>query len=151
MFYYLKYMLANVSGDLSQGASDLSNITSDLSNGGLGGGGGDNWLTKLGPFLMLGAFALVFYFFLLRPEQKKKKQAQEQRDAMKVGDTVITIGGITGEIEKIRNETITIYTGNCSMDVQKWAVRTIEADELTEEPEEKATKLNGEETKTNKK
>lgn len=94
------------------------------------GNNSGNWLSSLTPILMLAVFAAVFYFVLIRPEKKRKKQAQEQRDAMKVGDTVVTIGGITGEIESIRNETITIFTGNCSMDVQKWAVRTVEADEL---------------------
>lgn len=94
------------------------------------GGNTGSWLSSLSPILMLAVFAAVFYFVLIRPEKKRKKQAQEQRDAMKVGDTVVTIGGITGEIESIRNETITIFTGNCSMDVQKWAVRTVEADEL---------------------
>lgn len=89
-----------------------------------------SWLSSLSPIIMLVIFAAVFYFVLIRPEKKRKKQAQEQRDSMKVGDTVVTIGGITGEIESIRNETITIFTGNCSMDVQKWAVRTVEADEL---------------------
>lgn len=95
-----------------------------------GGGNSGSWFSSLSPIIMLAVFAAVFYFVLIRPEKKRKKQAQEQRDAMKVGDTVVTIGGITGEIESIRNETITIFTGNCSMDVQKWAVRTVEADEL---------------------
>lgn len=94
------------------------------------GGGSGSLLSSLTPIIMLAVFAAVFYFVLIRPEKKRKKQAQEQRDAMKIGDTVVTIGGITGEIESIRNETITIFTGNCSMDVQKWAVRTVEADEL---------------------
>lgn len=97
---------------------------------GSGDGNTGSWLSSLSPIIMLVIFAAVFYFVLIRPEKKRKKQAQEQRDAMKVGDTVVTIGGITGEIESIRNETITIFTGNCSMDVQKWAVRTVEADEL---------------------
>ncbi len=98
-------------------------------------GGARNWLSTLSPLLMLALFALVFYFVLIRPEKKRKKEAQEQRDAMKIGDTVITIGGITGEIERIMKDTVTIYTGNCSMDIQKWAIRTVEADELTEEEE----------------
>jgi len=76
---------------------------------------------------------LVFYFFILRPEKKRKKEAQAQRDAMRVGDTVITIGGITGEVESIRTETITIFTGNNSIDVQKWAIRSVEPAEEYED------------------
>lgn len=108
--------------------SSVADATSDGSAADLGNK--SSWLSSMSPIIMLVIFAAVFYFVLIRPEKKRKKQAQEQRDSMKVGDTVVTIGGITGEIESIRNETITIFTGNCSMDVQKWAVRTVEADEL---------------------
>lgn len=83
-------------------------------------------------FITLGIFALVFYFLLIRPENKRKKQAQEMRQSLKVGDTVITIGGITGEIEKIREKTITIFTGDGSIDIQKWAIRSVELDEEAE-------------------
>ena len=82
---------------------------------------------------MIGVFALVFWLFILRPEKKRKKEAEEQRDAMRVGDTVITIGGITGEVESIRKETITIFTGNNSIDIQKWAIRSVEPNDLEEE------------------
>lgn len=116
-FNKLMLLTSSVAESVTEGSVDAGN------NSG-------NWLSSLTPILMLAVFAAVFYFVLIRPEKKRKKQAQEQRDAMKVGDTVVTIGGITGEIESIRNETITIFTGNCSMDVQKWAVRTVEADEL---------------------
>lgn len=93
-----------------------------------------SWLTSLSPLLMLAVFALVFYFFLIRPEKKRKKAVQDQRDSMKVGDTVVTIGGITGEVERIREETVTIFTGNSSMDVQKWAIRSVEADDISDDP-----------------
>lgn len=126
MFNSLKLFLAEASTVLD-GSAEASGSLSD------GGATSGNWLSTLSPIIMLVIFAAVFYFLLIRPEKKRKKKAEEQRDAMKVGDTVITIGGITGEIEKIRKDTITIFTGNCSMDIQKWAIRTVEADELTEE------------------
>lgn len=66
---------------------------------------------------------------LIRPENKRKKQAQEMRSSIKVGDTIITIGGITGEVEKIREKTITIFTGDGSIDIQKWAIRSVEPEE----------------------
>jgi len=90
-------------------------------------------LSTMMPVIMIAVFGLVFYFFILRPEKKRKKEAQAQRDAMRVGDTVITIGGITGEVESIRTETITIFTGNNSIDVQKWAIRSVEPAEEYED------------------
>lgn len=80
-------------------------------------------------FITLGLFILIFYFMLIRPENKRKKQAQEMRSSIKVGDTIITIGGITGEVEKIREKTVTIFTGDGSIDIQKWAIRSVEPEE----------------------
>ncbi|MBQ3195682.1 MAG: preprotein translocase subunit YajC [Clostridia bacterium] len=80
-------------------------------------------------FITLGLFILIFYFMLIRPENKRKKQAQEMRSSIKVGDTIITIGGITGEVEKIREKTVTIFTGDGSIDIQKWAIRSVEPGE----------------------
>lgn len=99
-------------------------------------GSGGSWLSSLSPLLMIAVFGIVFYLFILRPEKKRKKEAEEQRDSMRVGDTVITIGGITGEIESIRKETITIFTGNNSIDIQKWAIRTVEPAESYDDEEE---------------
>lgn len=126
MFNSFKLFLAEASTVLD-GSAEASG---SLSGSGASSG---NWLSTLSPIIMLVILAAVFYFLLIRPEKKRKKKAEEQRDAMKVGDTVITIGGITGEIERIRKDTITIFTGNCSMDIQKWAIRTVEADELVDE------------------
>ena len=44
--------------------------------------------------LMIVAMVAIFYFLLIRPENKRKKEAQQLRDALKVGDSIITIGGI---------------------------------------------------------
>ncbi len=84
--------------------------------------------------ITLGLFVLIFYFMLIRPENKRKKQAQEMRNSLNVGDTVVTIGGITGEVEKIREKTVTIFTGDGSIDIQKWAIRSVEPEE-TASPE----------------
>ncbi|MBQ4648245.1 MAG: preprotein translocase subunit YajC [Clostridia bacterium] len=79
-----------------------------------------------GGIITIVVFVVVGYFFLIRPENKRKKEATAMRDSLKVGDTVITIGGITGEVESIRKETITIFTGDGSIDLQKWAIRSVE-------------------------
>ena len=43
----------------------------------------------------------IFYFFMIRPQQKKQKEIQKAREALKVGDNVITAGGIYGKIKEI--------------------------------------------------
>jgi len=51
--------------------------------------------------LMMVAIIAVFYFFMIRPQQKKQKDVQRAREAMKVGDKVVTAGGIHGRIKEV--------------------------------------------------
>ena len=51
--------------------------------------------------LMMVAIIAVFYFFMIRPQQKKQKDVQRAREAMKIGDKVVTAGGIHGRIKEI--------------------------------------------------
>lgn len=44
----------------------------------------------------------IFYFFMIRPQQKKQKEIQRAREAMQVGDKVITSGGIHGRIKEVQ-------------------------------------------------
>ena len=67
-----------------------------LLQAGAGAGGGMG--TSL---LMMVAIIAVFYFFMIRPQQKKQKDVQKAREAMKVGDKVVTAGGIHGRIKEI--------------------------------------------------
>jgi preprotein translocase subunit YajC len=48
--------------------------------------------------ILLGGLAIVFYFFMIRPQQKKAKEAKNFIEEIKVGDTIITIGGIHGTL-----------------------------------------------------
>ena len=58
--------------------------------------------------MLVGLFAIV-YFFMIRPQNKKQKEIQKFRNALEVGQDVITIGGIHGTIKRIEdNDTITL-------------------------------------------
>ena len=76
--------------------------------------------------LMIVLMLVVFYFLLIRPENKKKKAVEEMRNSLKVGDEITTIGGITGTICAVKDETIVIETGADRVRVEftKWAVST---------------------------
>lgn len=70
-------------------------------------------------------FAMI-YFFMIRPENKRKKEAQNLRDSLAVGDNITTIGGMTGTICKVDENTIVFETGadRVRIEVTKWAVST---------------------------
>lgn len=47
---------------------------------------------------------VVFYFFMIRPQQQKAKQLKGMLDALRRGDRVVTAGGIIGTVSRIDNE-----------------------------------------------
>ena len=55
----------------------------------------------IGQFIPLILIFVIFYFFLIRPQQKKVKEHKAMVEALKRGDKVITSGGITGTVERI--------------------------------------------------
>ena len=62
--------------------------------------------------MILIVLMLVFmYFFLIRPENKRKKSEQTMRDSLTVGDNITTIGGITGTICAVKENTVVIESG----------------------------------------
>ena len=55
----------------------------------------------IGQFIPLILIFVIFYFFLIRPQQKKVKEHKMMVTALKRGDEVVTSGGIVGKIERI--------------------------------------------------
>ena len=55
----------------------------------------------IGQFIPLILIFVIFYFFLIRPQQKKVKEHKAMVESLKRGDKVITSGGITGTVERI--------------------------------------------------
>ena len=55
----------------------------------------------IGQFIPLILIFVIFYFFLIRPQQKKVKEHKAMVESLKKGDKVVTSGGITGTISRI--------------------------------------------------
>ena len=79
-----------------------------------------NSLVQLIPFaLVLG----IFYFIILLPMRKRQKKVQEFLSALKVGDRVITSGGIYGSITKVSEQTLQLQVApNVRLDVARNAI-----------------------------
>lgn len=101
----------------------------------LGGGEMTSMLISLA--LMFG----IFYFMLIRPENKRKKEAEALRTALKVGDKITTIGGVTGVVVDVKEEKFVIETGadRVRIEFEKWALSTNKtAEERAKEEAKKA-------------
>ena len=55
----------------------------------------------IGQFIPLILICVIFYFFLIRPQQKKVKEHKLMVENLKRGDKVITSGGIVGNVERV--------------------------------------------------
>lgn len=63
----------------------------------------------LSPLIQLVPFALVlaiFYFIILLPMRRQKKKVQQFLDGLKVGDRVVTTGGIYGSLTKVGGQSV---------------------------------------------
>ena len=80
------------------------------------------------PLIMMVVMFAIFYFMLIRPENKRKKEAEEMRSAVKKGDKIVTIGGITGTVVDVKENKIVLETGadQVRIEFEKWAISTNE-------------------------
>ena len=62
-------------------------------------------LSSLIQYLPLIGVVVVFYFFMIRPQQKKAKDAKKFTEEVKKGDYVVTIGGMHGRVAELEGDT----------------------------------------------
>ena len=76
--------------------------------------------------IMIVAMIGLMYFMMIRPENKRKKEAEEMRSALKNGDKITTIGGITGTVVDIKEDRFVIETSadRVRIELMKWALST---------------------------
>lgn len=72
-------------------------------------------------------FLVVFYLFAIRPQKKRENQIKEMRNNLKVGDNVITIGGIYGKVTVVKEDKLTLEAGpnKVKLEVTKWSVGSV--------------------------
>ena len=110
--------------DAAAGAADAAATTVGAAGGMLG---------MLGSMLPMILVIVLLYFIMIRPQRKKEKELKAQIDAMKVGDKVVTIGGICGKVTKIKDNYVFIESGNVGtpdersvLKFERSAIKTVE-------------------------
>ncbi|MBA3272059.1 MAG: preprotein translocase subunit YajC [Acidobacteria bacterium] len=85
-----------------------------------GAPGQSNPVVQLIPFALVLA---IFYFVILLPMRKRQKKVQEFLSTLKVGDRVITSGGVHGTITKVSDQTLQLQVApNVRLDVARSAI-----------------------------
>lgn len=75
-----------------------------LDGGNANGGGEGSPMGNYTIWIMLGLMIVVFYFFMIRPQNKRQKELRKFRENLKVGDKVVTTGGIHGKVSQIKDD-----------------------------------------------
>jgi preprotein translocase subunit YajC len=66
---------------------------------------------------------VVFYFFMIRPQMKKQKEGKKFMDSLEKGQRIVTIGGVHGKIEEVRETTVIIgVEGGGKLKLEKRAI-----------------------------
>lgn len=87
-----------------------------------------------GSFLYLAMLIAIFYFLLIRPQQKQRKERQELINSLRVGQEIVTIGGMHGTIKAIHNDTLILTVAeNVDLEFQKNSVGFRPVDRAGEE------------------
>ncbi len=78
--------------------------------------------------IMIVALFAIMYFMLIRPQKKKDDEVRRMREALRVGDDILTIGGIYGKIVRIKEDRLIIQVGTdkTKIEIAKWAVNNVE-------------------------
>src|SRR6185503_17453142 len=73
---------------------------------------GAGGLVQLLPILLI---ILVFYFLIIRPQQRRQRQLQETIANLKIGDRIVTTGGVIGVITTVRDTSFLIRSADKSI------------------------------------
>ena len=81
-------------------------------------------LVQLMPILLI---ILVFYFLIIRPQQKRQRQLQETITNLKIGDRIVTTGGVIGVITTVRDTSFLIRSADKSiLEIAKTSIAGID-------------------------
>ena len=85
---------------------------------------GAGGLIQFMPILLI---ILVFYFLIIRPQQKRQRQLQETIANLKIGDRIVTTGGVIGVITTVRDTSFLIRSADKSiLEIARSAIAAID-------------------------
>jgi preprotein translocase subunit YajC len=107
-----------------------------------GAAGGGNPLMTFLPFV---AIIAIFYFLIIRPQNKKQKETQKMLSALKKGDKIVTIGGIHGTIQTLKEQTVIVKVDeDTKLEFSRSAISTVITAAKEDKDENKVIEESGE-------
>jgi len=91
-----------------------------------------------GAFLPFVAVIAIFYFLIIRPQNKKRKETEKMITALKKGDRVVTIGGLYGTIQSVKETTVILKADdNVKLEFLRSAISSVVTQGKDDKSEEK--------------
>jgi preprotein translocase subunit YajC len=82
--------------------------------------------SMLPSFVLMLVLILIMYFMIMRPQMKKQRQVQDMLKALKVGDRVVSSGGIYGNIVGIKDDTVILkIDDNVKIELARHAIAAV--------------------------
>ncbi|GHV74290.1 preprotein translocase subunit YajC [Spirochaetia bacterium] len=86
-------------------------------------GGTGSMISTFIPFILIIG---IFYFLIIRPQNKKQKETQKMLSAVKKGDKVVTIGGVHGVIQNVKETSVVIKVDeNTKIEFSRSAIASV--------------------------
>lgn len=76
-------------------------------------------------FLVWIVVFLAMWLFMFRPQQKRRQKEEEMRNNLKIGDEIVTIGGVVGKVIGLRDDSFVLETGGEKLCFKKWAISSV--------------------------
>jgi len=115
-------------------------------DGGEAGGG-----SLIGGFLPIIAIIAIFYFLIIRPQNKKRKETEKMHSGLRKGDRIVTIGGLYGTIQSVKDTTVIIKADdNVKLEFLRSAISSVVTQSTSKEEDEKTDEESTNEDSENK-
>ena len=75
--------------------------------------------------VQIGALIAIFYFMLIRPQRRQREQHVQLLASLQRGDRIVTSGGIIGEVVHLKDDEVTVKSGESRLIVQRSNIATI--------------------------
>lgn len=80
----------------------------------------------LSPLILIGGIFVIMYFLMIRPQKKKQKEKMAMLNAVEVGDKIISIGGIYGEVKQVKDNSVRVQIDDKTrIELAKSSISTI--------------------------
>jgi preprotein translocase subunit YajC len=87
------------------------------------GGGAGSMISTFIPFILIIG---IFYFLIIRPQNKKQKETQRMLSAIKKGDKIVTIGGVHGVIQNVKDSSVVVKVDeNTKIEFSRSAIASV--------------------------